>query len=115
MRKITNEEAVQRIKNKHPHLDCSVVKYTGAFDPVTVRCTVHDHTFSTPYKYIVSKRSKSGCIHCQRDSYRLDDNTVISRFVKKHGKKYAPFSFANVKQDKIINFLVSDFSSNILN
>ena len=88
MRKITNEEAVQRIKNKHPHLDCSKVKYIGAFDPVTVCCTIHNHTFSTPYKYIVSKRSKTGCIHCQRDSYRLDDTTVISRFVKKHGKKY---------------------------
>ena len=88
MRKITNKEAIERISKKHSHLDCSHVRYNGAFEKVTVRCTIHDHTFETPYKYIVSKRSKTGCIHCQRDSYRLGNDTVIRRFIKAHGKKY---------------------------
>lgn len=88
MRKITNGEAVERISKKHPHLDCSQVKYNGAFEKIVVRCTIHDHTFETPYKYIVSKRSKTGCIYCQRDSYRLNNETVIFRFIKTHGKKY---------------------------
>jgi len=89
MRKLTNVEAITRLQEKFPHLDCSSVVYTSAHSPVTLVCKKHNHIFSVPYAYAAGSRSKYGCVHCQNDSCRLTQDEMLRRFKEKHGEKYS--------------------------
>jgi len=88
MNEKTNE-FIRKAKEKHGDTyDYSKVEYTGCFNEVKIICKIHGEFLQTAHNHLCKK----GCIECGKEkvknSKKYDVDSLINRFVEKHGNFY---------------------------
>lgn len=102
--RLTQEEILRRFKNTHgdTYLYDKFV-FTGVENKATVTCRTHGDFEITPYHH---SNRKQGCGKCSGKG-KLDQDYVISQFVKRHGNKYGYSKVRYIRDD--IKVLVTCF------
>ena len=93
-RKLTQEEFIQKAKEKFPNLDYSKTVYKTRMDPITVICPIHGEQTYTNVNNFLS--SKYGCLECAKlakykqisEKTRMTKEQFIQKAQKKFGGQY---------------------------
>lgn len=95
---LSNEEFVERLKNKNPNLE-PLEEYINGHTKIKVRCKVHDYTWLVMPSKILSK--SNGCPKCQASKNEIK----ISKVLDDMGIKYeSQKKFSDCKDKKSLPF-----------
>ena len=93
-RKLTQEEFIQKAKEKFPNLDYTKTIYTSRTQPILVTCPIHgDQVYTNAGNFLTSKY---GCIECAKSSgnkqkslkTRMSQDQFIEKGIQRFGNKY---------------------------
>lgn len=85
----STEQFVLKAEEVHKHkYDYSLVKYTGAHKPVTIKCVLHGIFTQTPHNHL----QNHGCYECGRksteESLKSSTDVFITKAISVHKDKY---------------------------
>ena len=78
----TEEEVLIECKEKHPHIDYSLFKYTGCNDKFTIGCIEHGYNDVFKNSFL---RSVYGCPDCGRESSSSEEENNVYKYLLEIG------------------------------
>ncbi|SNR92657.1 DUF723 domain-containing protein [Hymenobacter mucosus] len=86
----------QECKRRYPHLDFSLVEYTGIVGRVRVVCPRHGEFTAVASELVTNRKSRQGkggfgcwgCANEGKEGARLAKAVWVGRFIKRHGRQY---------------------------
>lgn len=95
-RKLTTDEFRERLSETHPNLEL-LSEYVSTNTPITVRCKIHDHTYTTTPHRLVQGANCQKCYDEKRGkSIKKPTDKVIEDLRKVHGDKY---EYPNIQEE----------------
>lgn len=101
-KKLTTEEFKERLAKTHPNLEV-LSEYISTNKPITVRCKIHDHTYTTTPHRLVQGANCQKCYDEKRgNAIRKPVDKVLEDLRAVHGDKYEyPYIQEEYKNNKV--------------